>query len=157
MILACYILLKAVLYFIIMRPWSLLNPLLEGKCNLGNLMNVGSVMYHLVLDLLDELVLIAEPSKFKPIFKQGPSQFYAFDAGKERLLEVLPDPRTTGKNEVINGFYSRDQVREFLDQRPLLANRVKGSIMDFMEIIYGMSHKVRKANAPLKLKLLSGK
>jgi len=157
MILACYILLKAVLFFVIMRPWSLLNPLLEGKCNLGNLMNVGSVMYHIVLDLLDELVPIAEPSKFKPIFKQGPSQFYAIDGGKEGLLEVVPDPRATTKNEVIHGFYSRNQVSEFLDQRPLLANRVKGSVMDFLEIVYGMSHKARKNNVPLKFKLLSGK
>lgn len=95
---------------------------------------VSSILYHTVMDVLEERVPLADPVRFRPQIQVTPTTFSAFgiyfkykkglitefieNKSKEKLLEVPPEYNPKDKNDVISGFYSREQLTEFFDNRP---------------------------------------
>jgi len=140
MVTACFILLKGVLYFLLLRPWTVMPSILEKSVNIKNILNAGSVLYHIVMDLLVEYIPEIHRSKASIPFKSVPPAFHALDsAAKLEKLEVKPD---TDDNEadVIMGFYRRELLTEFLDKRPQMVKEVREAVLDFLDVTYDLTH-----------------
>jgi len=141
MILACFLLIKGVLYFLMLRPWTVIPSVLEKQVNFRNILNAGSVLYHITLDALSEYVPESKNFRSQEVpFEAAPPTFSAFEANKLQKLDVLPEANENDPSEVISGFYSRGKLSEFLDERPKMVKEVRASVLDFLDVLYDLTH-----------------
>jgi len=82
-------------------------------------LNAGSVLYHITLDLLSDNVPEMKKSKSEEIpFEPAPPTFTALEPNKLQKLDVMPDDDADDPDQIISGFYTRERVAGFLDERP---------------------------------------
>lgn len=58
MIIGCFVLLRVLLHKIIMRPWTAIPSLKENNINKKNLLTIGSILYHTIIDYFRENISI---------------------------------------------------------------------------------------------------
>jgi len=136
-----YVLIRILLQEIIMRPWQLLPGVKMDKVNQRNLVNVGSIFYHALMDIFKVKVLLLKENqsyipvedRVKPTKKMAQATDRPVDDGLNDEVLKYQEPST---NEIILGFYSRPMLEGIIKDRFVLYQDIKDCMEDVLEFIY---------------------
>jgi len=136
-----YVLIRILLQEIIMRPWQLLPGVKMDKVNQRNLVNVGSIFYHALMDIFKIKVLLLKENqsyipiedRVKPTKKMAQATDRPVDDGLNDEVLKYQEPST---NEIILGFYSRPMLEGIIKDRFVLYQDIKDCMEDVLEFIY---------------------
>ncbi len=125
LLLSSLVLVRVLLHRAILRPWTIFPEIKEKNVKIENLLTVGSIVYHCLMDQIrDEVPIISDNQVLlKPKDRVKPRKNLPFvtdkvvDDGFGDLMNSIPfDP----SDEIIKGFYPKKLLKSFLDDRKIL-------------------------------------
>jgi len=161
MLIGSHLLLRILLCDIIMRPWEVLPELKNKKFEsnrIRNLLSVASIMYHALMEIFNkDNRLLTENQKFiepngrlKPIKK-------LIMATDDDVLGDLGDGKSLTEsnmnNDIAGGFYSRQYVKDFIENHRVLYKDIRESMENIIECMYQQIHRVYIESVTMKREL----
>ena len=95
MIIGCFVLLRVLLHKIIMRPWTAIPSLKENNINKKNLLTIGSILYHTIIDYFRENISICPNNQ-----KLLPNKLKV----KAQSVRLTATGKTDFSSEILNYF-----------------------------------------------------
>jgi len=126
---------------IILKPWVYETKLKEKNANLRNMLNVSSVIYHILMDMFDNLPKYKlkdnEDISMLPVATN--LNITAFAPGTKVKLDVEPD----GSVRDIQGLYSKSQLADFFSTQTQIVSEIRNSLEKILDNIHSTIDKFR--------------
>mmetsp|Transcript_34581 Transcript_34581/g.31252 ORF Transcript_34581/g.31252 Transcript_34581/m.31252 type:complete len:162 (+) Transcript_34581:803-1288(+) len=134
MILGFRIFLRYFLLEMVMKPWNYISGLTYEETNIKNMLNIGSIFYHLFLDIHNKMPIFKKDGGRKPAPIKV--KYTALPVNADIRVSVDVEPQGNSQSELIPGFYTKEQLSDFFENFPDVAKDYQQKIKEWIDKIY---------------------
>jgi len=135
-------LVRVLIHMIIMQPWNTFN-MSHDKFNIEKLLNIGSVLYNVVMELFKVTTPLIENSQKSVPFtikvspKKKTLNVFA-ESSIEKGFVIRKDLSRDG--EILAGLYSKQQLACFFSERKRIVQELKEMMQECLDAFYEKTH-----------------